>query len=91
MASGVQTRRRHESQRYIEDERGSAGWKTRLYRLALRTRLQAKVSSCGLVGGSGGYGDAHVFEAGASAAFFFGAGVALDDFAKFLDSGILLT
>jgi len=48
-----------------------------------------KIGHCegGLVGGGGGYGDAHVFEAGTGAAFFFGAGVASDDFAEFFDAG----
>jgi len=43
-----------------------------------------------LMGGGGGDGYAHVLEFGAGAAFFFGAGVALDDFAKLLDAGIFL-
>ncbi len=36
---------------------------------------------------AGGNGYAQIFEAGAGAAFFFGAGIALDDFAEFLDAG----
>ena len=38
----------------------------------------------------GGGGDAEFLEFGAGAAFFFGAGVALDDFAEFADAGVFL-
>jgi hypothetical protein len=51
---------------------------------------QGRAMRAGLVGGGGGYGYAHFLEAGAGAAFFFGAGVALDDFTKFLHAGIFL-
>ena len=40
--------------------------------------------------GGGGDGYAHILELGAGAAFFFGAGVALDDFTEFADAGIFL-
>lgn len=44
-----------------------------------------------LVGrGGGGDGDAQFLELGTCAALFFGARIALDDFAKFLDTGIFL-
>ncbi len=42
------------------------------------------------MGGGRGDGDAHVFQFGARASFFFCAGIALDDFTKFLDAGIFL-
>ena len=43
------------------------------------------------MGGGGGDRDAHVFELGAGAALFFGAGIALNNIAEFLDAGIFLT
>ena len=42
------------------------------------------------MGSGGGDGYAHILELGAGAAFFFGARVAADDFAKFFDAGRLL-
>ena len=43
-----------------------------------------------LVGGGGGDGNAHVFQAGACDAFFLGPRITLDDFTKFPDAGIFL-